>query len=307
MSPSARLSRGDAAAPARPARPAASHASVVTTRLRRLAAARSTGTLPFTGGCEGAIYFRDGLVVGAESARTPGAGTPGPGSPGPGSPGPGSPGAQARPAPAAAGQGDLGDLGDLAGEGGTALLPAAGLADALSVEPVVDAVLDLLTSPSGCSRFRSAKGQAASAALALPVDGLLAELSRRRELLRQMSAVVTPDTVVSRVAQIHGRGIQVSALQWALIIRARAGTTPRDLAFELGRSVFGTTAEVYRLMELRLLSLADEPGRPQDPAPLDALERGPTALSFIQAVSRKKSDNPMRQHTGTTSRRDGAS
>jgi hypothetical protein len=122
----------------------------------------------------------------------------------------------------------------------------------------------------------------------LVVDGLLAELSRRREMLRQMSEYVTADTVVARAAQLHSSRIQVSALQWALLIRARTPVTPRDLAFALGRSVFGTTVEVYRLMTLRLMSVAGHPRRPLDPAAHDELEPALAALSFIQAVSHKK-------------------
>lgn len=48
------------------------YADQVTGRLRRIAAARSTGMLPFSGRSDGSIYFRDGKVAFAESARTPG-------------------------------------------------------------------------------------------------------------------------------------------------------------------------------------------------------------------------------------------
>lgn len=47
------------------------YADQVTGRLRRIAAARSTGMLPFSGRSDGSIYFRDGKVAYAESARTP--------------------------------------------------------------------------------------------------------------------------------------------------------------------------------------------------------------------------------------------
>jgi hypothetical protein len=48
------------------------YADQETGRLRRIAAARSTGMLPFSGRSDGSIYFRDGKVAYAESARTPG-------------------------------------------------------------------------------------------------------------------------------------------------------------------------------------------------------------------------------------------
>jgi hypothetical protein len=48
------------------------YADQVAGRLRRIAAARSTGMLPFSGRSDGPIYFRDGKVAYAESTRTPG-------------------------------------------------------------------------------------------------------------------------------------------------------------------------------------------------------------------------------------------
>jgi len=73
------------------------------------------------------------------------------------------------------------------------------------------------------------------------------------------SATATPDTAVVRNPQMSSPGVQVSARQWALLIRVKGGTTPRDLAWELNGSVFGTTAEVSRLLALRLLSVAGYP------------------------------------------------
>jgi hypothetical protein len=107
-------------------------------------------------------------------------------------------------------------------------------------------------------------------------------VQRRQHLLRQMSGSLTPDTVVRRNPQLASPRVQVSALQWAILIRAGTGTTPRDLAWQLGRGVFGTTAEVYRLMALGLLSA----GGHQGPAgEQEAADRGSMAMSFIQAVS----------------------
>jgi hypothetical protein len=61
-------------------------------------------------------------------------------------------------------------------------------------------------------------------------------------------------------------------------MRSGAGATPRGLAVQLGRSVFGTTIEVYRLVELGLLIV---PGRPAAPAAARAAE----TMSFIRAVA----------------------
>jgi hypothetical protein len=83
----ARVSRapaGNAATPARAARTgtagstgraAVSRPGQLTARLRKLAAAGSTGALPLTGAREGTIHLRAGQVTRAESSWTPGPGT----------------------------------------------------------------------------------------------------------------------------------------------------------------------------------------------------------------------------------------
>jgi hypothetical protein len=209
------------------------YGNLIAGRLRKLAAAGSIGTLPFSGHCDGAIHFYDGQVVYAESARTPGArvdaavGTPLPGGP-----------------PLAA------------------LPPLTLLAAILAVtEPTVDAALELMSAESRYARFRPARVPAADPACGIPVDRLLAEVTRRQWLLRQLSTVVTADTPVARNPELNSPGVQISARQWAVLIRVRPGTTPRALAWELRRSVFSTTAEVYRLLVLRLLSAAGQPAR----------------------------------------------
>jgi hypothetical protein len=55
-----------------PGRRADGDENAVSGRLRKIAATGGTGTLPFSGRCDGAIYFRDGKVTHAESGRTPG-------------------------------------------------------------------------------------------------------------------------------------------------------------------------------------------------------------------------------------------
>jgi hypothetical protein len=270
MSQFARLSRGPAASPARPVRasperPPARRGGQLAARLRKLAAAGSTGSLPLSGTRDGTIHLRDGQVTGAESSGTPGPGT----------------GLAPRP------------LASVPAAGDQSPLPEATMVATLTLlEPTVDAVLDLVVSEANCGRFRPARGPAAEPPVALPVETLLAEIARRERLLDQLAAAVAPDTTVTRNPRISAPRIQVTTLQWALLIRARAGTTPRDLAFALGRSVFGTTAEVGRLMTLRLLSAAGdpEPGNPEpgNPEPGDpepgGRARGVATVSFIRAL-----------------------
>ena len=63
------------------------------------------------------------------------------------------------------------------------------------------------------------------------------------------------------------------------------GRDAADLAWELSRSVFGTTAEAYRLLALRLLSAAGQPAESgEGTGPGGGRAPGPV-LSFIRAVS----------------------
>ena len=241
------------------------YGNLIAARLRKLAVARSTGTLPFTGGHDGAIYLRDGKVVFAESKRTPGPAMP--------------EGLNSAPP----GGGTAGDAGNAVGG-----WPFGTLSALLAVtEPTVDAALELLSSESRYGKFRSAGTAGSSPAFSLPLEWLLAEVARRQQLLKQLSAVLTPDTAVVRSPQMISPGVQVSARQWALLIRVKGGTTARDLAWELNGSVFGTTAEVSRLLALRLLSVAGYPATATPVSPSAAPGAAPPApLSFIRAVSR---------------------
>jgi hypothetical protein len=200
--------------------------------------------LPFSGGSDGTIYFRDGKVVHAESERTPG------------------PAAGTYPAYAEG----LPPLGRIA-------------ATRAITEPIIDAILESFTNQTRAARFRSSKLPAAGLAPGISVEPLLAEIGRRQRLMKQLSAVLTPDTAIARNPQLRSESIRVSAWQWALLIRVRHGCTPRDLAWDLGRSVFGTVTDVYRLLVLRLLSTTDE-----------VPEHDLAVMSFVRAASDKKGD-----------------
>ncbi|MGO9781282.1 MAG: hypothetical protein ACLPKE_05380 [Streptosporangiaceae bacterium] len=152
-------------------------------------------------------------------------------------------------------------------------------------EPTLDAALELLSSESRYAKFRPANALGFAPGCSIPLEYLLAEVTRRQRVFRQLSAVLTPDTTVVRNPRLSGRGIRVSARQWAVLIRVRDGATPRELAWELSRSVFGTTAEVYRLLALRLLAAAGQPaGTGEKAGPGRGGEPGPV-LCFLRAVS----------------------
>jgi hypothetical protein len=233
-------------------RPTDDNGDLVAGRLQKLATAGSTGMLPFSGSGEGAIYFQDGRVVHAESDRTPGLDG------------------------AVSGQADeLPPLAKL-------------LALRTATEPVLDATLELLTSQQRYAKFRPSRRPAATLIPGIGVDALLAEIRRRQRLINQLSELLTPDTAVTRNPGLRTDSIRISAWQWALLIRVGHSRTPRDLAWDLGRSVFGTTIDTYRLLVLRLLS-----------APGQIPERGLALMSFVRAASVRKEDTMPVTHTGS--------
>jgi hypothetical protein len=251
-----------------PGRTVNGYANLIAARLRKLADERSTGMLPVSGRGDGAIFFRGGQVVYAESSRTS---LPGPRATGldvlalapgkaPGHPGEGHPGEQ----------------------GLVAARSVSRLAGMLELtELVIDALTELLSSESRYAKFQQADVLPIGHGRPVSVAALLAEVQRRHEVLRQLGAVVTPDTAVTCEPWFDPPSAQVSPAQWALLVRAGDETTPRALAMQLGRSVFGTTIEVYRLVELGLLAV---PGRPPTPADELAARRPAATMSFIRAV-----------------------
>jgi len=245
------------------------YANLIAARLRKLADEGSTGILPVSGRGDGAIFFRGGQVVYAESSRTP--------LPAPHATGLAALGLTPGEAPDSAG-------GDYPGKAGLVpARPANWLAGMLELtELIIDALTELLSSESRYAKFRQAEVLPVGQGRPISVEALLAEIQRRHEVLRQLAAVVTPDTAVACETSLDLPPAQVSPAQWALLARVGDGTTPRGLAMRLGRSVFGTTIEVYRLVELGLLAV---PGRPTAAAVGEAAGRPAATMSFIRAVS----------------------
>ncbi len=259
-----------------PGREVDGYANLIATRLRKLAAAGSTGMLPVSGFGEGAVILRDGQVVHAESSRT-------------------SPRravdravdlaafglalAQASPAPAGE------TTFQAAAPSSQAAAPSIDrVAGQLALaEPTIDAVTELLSSKSRYAKFRHSDVPASAAPYPITMGALLAEVERRHRVLRQLAAVITPDTPVIRNASLAGPRLQVSPPQWALVVGTGDGMTPRAVAMKLGRSVFATTIEVYRLIELGLLAAAGHA-----PAPTGRQGR---VLAFMSAVHNEGGTN----------------
>jgi len=246
------------------------YANLIAARLRKLADEKSTGVLPVSGHGDGAIFFHGGQVIYAESSRTPLA-------------------AHRTIGLAALGLADTADDPGPGDTGETGVVPARSVGRVTSAlaltEAVVDAVTELLSNESRYAKFRHSDEAPASQVHAIGVEELLGEVQRRHEVLRQLAAVLTPDTEVARQPSLHSPSAQVNPAQWALLVRAGDGTTPRGLALHQGRSVFGTTIEVHRLVELGLLTV---PGRQLvtvgGSGGPPAIRTGP-AISFIRAVS----------------------
>lgn len=254
------------------------HREPIAVRLGRLADAGRTGVLRVSGDFGGAVYFAEGEVVYAESKRTPGR--------------PARParlpdrdesarfvasaasGTDRRGGPAAAAVSGPGALGALERECAVR-------------EATVDAVLELLTSESRNpprQRFREGEAPDVGAAPGISVAALLAEVERRRKVMGQLATILTADTTVVRNPRFGSPGLQVTAQQWALLIRMGDRSTPRRLALESGHSVFGTTIEVFRLVVLRLLSVADVPSPPVTATQDEQPDPRRNTVSFLRAV-----------------------
>jgi hypothetical protein len=242
-----------------PGRAVDGYANLIAARLRKLAAAESTGMLPVSGRGDGAIFFRGGQVVYAESSRTP------------------------SPDKRAAG---LAAFGLVPAEDGREATLGRLTSMLALTEPTIDAITELLTNESRYAKFRPSDLPPVARLGPIPVELALAEVERRRQVLRQLAPFVGADTPIVRDAFARAPSFQVSAPQWALLLRVGDGSTPRTLALSLGQSVFGTTIEIYRLLALGLLAVPGHPGARGGGLDGPGGGRRPgAAMSFLRAVA----------------------
>lgn len=223
--------------------------SPVLIRLGRAADAGQTGVLHLSGGSGGAIYLSEGTIAYAESRRTPDLAT------------------------------SLAKAAMAAPAGTVSSLERSWLAR----ETTVDAATEILWGKSRQARFRTSAELDLAVMASMPVAALIAEVSRRHQVIRQMSAVLTADTAVARCPRLSAGAVHVSGLQWAIVMRAGHPVTPRSLALELGQSVFGTTVESFRMVNMGLLAVAGTPASP--PAAAGEPGRDRPAISFVRALA----------------------
>ena len=280
-----------------PGRTVGGYANLIEARLRKLAATGSTGMLPLSGHGDGAIFFRGGQVVYAESTRTPtpvrrlgGLAAlglvPVDARPAPNGARLAAPNGASAPAPNGAPMAAPNGHQATAANGAE-LVPAPSLDRLVGMlaltEPTIDAITELLSNESRYAKFRPSHYPPVGQASPLPIETVLHEVERRRQVLRQLAPDVTADSPVLRFAPRDPPSFQVSAAQWALLVAVGDGSTPRTLAMALGRSVFGTTIEVYRLLSLGMLVVPGHAAAITSGQPA-AGRRPAEVMSFVRAL-----------------------
>jgi hypothetical protein len=219
--------------------------SPVALRLGTLAEAGRTGALDLSGESGGVIYVSAGDIVAADSHRTP------------------SLAARTRKE----------EAGSLEWTW-------------LATETTIDAAMDLMSVRPHHVQFTEPgedAGPGIPAIPGLPLAALLAEVTRRHRLLEQIAGLLTPDMAVARNPRLRSRAVRVGDSQWAILLQLGQPVTPRELALELGQSVFGTTIEVYRMVVMDLVSVTSAPAGPAEPD--GDVSRIWPALSFVRAVA----------------------
>jgi hypothetical protein len=151
-------------------------------------------------------------------------------------------------------------------------------------EATIDACTELFSVKPRYVRFRELENRSAGdGADSTSVAELVAEISRRHALLGQLSAVLGPDTLVARKPRLKSRAIQVSDIQWDILMRLNDPAPARGLAHELGQSVFGTTIEVFRMAVMDLVSVDGAQAGADDEAGESSWRK--PAMSFLHSLA----------------------
>jgi hypothetical protein len=131
-------------------------------------------------------------------------------------------------------------------------------------ESFLDAVREFLGAESGPARWRSSRGRRPLdvSGVRLSVPAVLSEVDRRHTILRRLDGLINPETPLTRRSELPGAAMRITPEQWAVLVLVGDATTPRELAVELGDSVFRTLCRAYELVRLGLLRTPSIP----DPA-----------------------------------------
>jgi hypothetical protein len=247
-----------------------------TVRLHELAAKRATGALHLSGRAKAVVYVVQGEVDHVESTLTPGLETlllrPHY-----------SEDAWARLVPALR-RGAADELAAAAAE-----LVRTGAAPGVHVEVLrrgarADAALALLGGREdtfrGRARFRPGERHWCPGARTLPVEDLLAEITRRRAVLARLTRGVGADTPVRRSPRLWFERVRLTATQWDVVRLADGHRTPADIAWLLGHGVFVTTVAVHQLARLGVVAVEGYETRP-----LAAALPARDVLPFLRAAT----------------------
>jgi len=134
-------------------------------------------------------------------------------------------------------------------------------------EAFLDGVREFLSADPGAAvRWRAPKARPPldTAGVHLSVPAVLAEVARRCAVIERLDGVLTVDSPLARRPELPGAAVRITPQQWALLVLAEDGVTPRELAGPLGDSVFRTLCRCYELLRLGLLDAPSATG--PDPA-----------------------------------------
>jgi hypothetical protein len=197
----------------------------VPVQLSRLALAGRTGSLQISGDHGGTVHLAQGMVTGAESRGTP----------------------------------DLASRLARWAAGTDAGPPDAVTHSWIVREAIADSTFAMLADVPRAARFTEGETASADGAGVMTAAELLTEVNRRHEVIRQLPAALTADTVVARHPRLGTQRVHVSAGQWSLLVDVNERATPRELAIGGGTSVFATTLQVFRLINLGLVAIVGGP------------------------------------------------
>lgn len=132
------------------------------------------------------------------------------------------------------------------------------------------------------SRFRPGEKHWCESPCTFAVTDVVAEVSRRKAVLERMTLGIHPRRVVRRVPKLPIERVRLTTTQWNIAQSADGSTTPVDIAWLLGHSVFATTVAVHQLARLGVVTT--DPDLPESPS--DELVPARHTVSFLRATIR---------------------